>query len=175
MILNTIDICSNILSDLKFVKVSSVVLASKEADATPSNIPSSGESLLQLLGLLVLFIIILIACYFVTRWVAGIGQGTESTSNIRIIETHKITPNKYIQIVRIAGEYVAIAISKDNVTFLCKLDEDNINLMPVKPMEFKSFKDVFAKIRKDDSNSGDKSEEEASGKEDNQENTSDME
>ncbi|MBQ3061952.1 MAG: flagellar biosynthetic protein FliO [Lachnospiraceae bacterium] len=175
MILNIIDICSNILSDLKFVKVSSVVLASKEVDTTPSNIPSSGESLLQLLGLLVLFIIILVACYFVTKWVASVSQGAANASNIRIIETHKITPNKYIQIVKIAEEYIAIAVAKDNVTFLCKLDEDNINLMPVKPMELKNFKDVFAKVKKDKIDDGEKNEEEASGKEDNQQNTGDME
>ena len=44
--------------------------------------------------------------------------------------------DKYIQIVKIAGEYMAIAISRDNITFLCKLDEENINTMPVKAMEF---------------------------------------
>ena len=70
-----------------------------------------------------------------------------SASNIKVIETYKITTNKYIQIVKIAGEYMAIAISRDNITFLCKLDEENINTMPAKAMEFASFKDILAKVK----------------------------
>ncbi len=173
MIYNTIDYCSNILSNLKFAGVSGVFLASKEADNAELNIPSSGDSLLQLLGLLVLFVIILAACYFVTRWVANISSGTMTASNIKIIETFKISPNKYVQIIKVAGEYVAVAVSKDNVTFLCKLDEENINMMPIKPVEMKSFKEVLAKVRNKNTDSCDCVEEEVS-EEDSKENTSDI-
>lgn len=147
MILNTIDLCSNIFSNLKFAGACNVFLVSKEAKDASLNIPSSRDSLLQLLGLLVLFVVILAACYFVTRWIASAGSGMVSASNIKVIETYKITTNKYIQIVKIAGEYMAIAISRDNITFLCKLDEENINTMPVKAMEFASFKDILAKVK----------------------------
>lgn len=173
MIYNTIDFCSNILSNLKFVKGCSVFLASKEAENTKLDVPSSGDSLLQLLGLLVLFVIILAACYFVTRWIANISSSTISASNIKIIETYKISPNKYVQIIKIAGEYVAIAVAKDNVTFLCKLDEENINTMPIKPIELKNFKEVFAKVRNKSTDSDDQVEEEVS-EEFNEKNTSDI-
>lgn len=173
MIYNTIDYCSDILSNLKFVKVCNVFLASKEADDAGLDVPSSEDSLLQLLGLLVLFVIILAACYFVTRWIANISSNTMCASNIKIIETYKISPNKYVQIIQIAGEYVAIAVAKDSVTFLCKLDEENINTMPVKPLEFKSFKETFAKVRNKSTDSDDQVEEEVS-EEVNEKNTSDI-
>lgn len=172
MIYNIIDYCSDIFSNLKFAGVSSVFLASKEADNAELNIPSSGDSLLQLLGLLVLFVIILAACYFVTRWVAKVSSGSTVASNIKIIDTFKIAPSKYVQIIKIAGEYVAIAVSKDSVTFLCKLDEDNINMMPVKPIEIKNFKDILAKVRNKNTDSQDCVEEEVS-EEYSEENTSD--
>ncbi len=175
MILNIIDLCSNIFSNLKFAGDGFVFLASKEVSEGETDIPSSGESLLQLLGLLVLFIIILIACYYVTKWVANVSSNSISASNIKVIETYKITTNKYIQIIKIAGEYIAVAISKEDVTFLCKLEEDNINMLPEKTMEMRNFKDILSKaIGKKDENKDD-IEEDTSGKEETVQDTSQIE
>ena len=49
-------------------------------------------------------------------------------SNMKVIETMRLTPNQFMQIVKIGEQYLAIAVSKDQVTVLTKLDEAEINL-----------------------------------------------
>ncbi len=100
-------------------------------------------SVTQLLTVSLLFLFVLALTYFTTRWIAGFQKGKMATKNIDIIETSKITPNKYLQIVRIGGKYFAIAIGKDNVTLLGELDENTIQFPdesnPNPTMDFKSF------------------------------------
>ena len=89
------------------------------------------ESFFQFLFLLVIFIFVLAITYFTTRWIAKIQQGQVTNKNIKVIETHKLTTNKYIQIIKITDKYFAIAIGKDNITFIseieeCKLTENDL-------------------------------------------------
>ncbi len=46
--------------------------------------------------------------------------------NMTVIDTMRISPSQCIQIVRIGEQYLAIAVSKDQVTLLTKLDEDEL-------------------------------------------------
>jgi flagellar protein FliO/FliZ len=69
-------------------------------------------------------------------------------SNIELIEAYRISNNKCIQIVRIGEKYIAIAVSKDTVSMLCELTEDEIvrnsqewNASPI------NFKELFDKIK----------------------------
>lgn len=84
------------------------------------------ESLLQFFVLLLVFIFVLAITYFTTRWIAKYQQGQVSNRNIQVVETYKITTNKYIQIIKVANKYMAIAVSKDNITYLSELDENEL-------------------------------------------------
>lgn len=84
------------------------------------------ESFFQFIFLLVIFIFVVGITYLTTRWIAKLQQGQISNRNIKVIETYKITTNKYIQIVKIANKCFVIAVCKDNVTFISEIDESEL-------------------------------------------------
>ena len=71
--------------------------------------------------------------------------------NIQVIETAKISPNQYAQILKIGDRYVAVAVSKENVTVLTTLEESQLNLETSKQPYKNDFASVFKKIVKDKS------------------------
>lgn len=88
------------------------------------------ESVGEILGLLVVFILILVAAFYTSRWVARHSgdtvRGVSKNQNMEVIETYRIGPNRYLQIVRAAGKYLLLAVTKDQVTMLTELPEDGI-------------------------------------------------
>ena len=90
---------------------------------------SSGiNSFAQFLTVLIIFIGVLALTYFTTRWVASYQKGKMMSGNIQVLETFKITQNKYIQIIRIGDHLYANAIGKDTITLLGELSEDEIHI-----------------------------------------------
>ena len=87
---------------------------------------SALESFIQLLGVVLIFVFVLAATYFTTKWIANYQRTTTKNRNIRIIETCRLTSNKYIQIVQVGEKYLAIAVAKDQITVLTELSEDEI-------------------------------------------------
>ncbi len=111
------------------------------------------ESLVQLICTILIFIFVVALAYFAAR-VAGSFQSNIATkqTNIKIIETYRITNNKFIQIVKLGDKYVALGVGKDEVNLIAELNPDSINDMQ-SPLTTKiDFKDVLAKIRKDNNN-----------------------
>jgi flagellar protein FliO/FliZ len=64
-------------------------------------VSSTLDNVLQFIGLLLLFVFILGATYFTTRWIANYQRTTGLNRNIKVIETYKLTTNKYIQIIQL--------------------------------------------------------------------------
>ncbi len=111
------------------------------------------ESLVQLFCVILIFIFVVFLAYFAAR-VAGSFQANMVTkqTNIKIIETYRITNNKFIQIVKLGDKYVALGVGKDEVNLIAELNPDSINDIQ-SPLTTKiDFKDVLAKIRKDNNN-----------------------
>ncbi len=101
------------------------------------------NSFAQFLTVLIIFIGVLALTYFTTRWVASYQKGKMMSGNIQVLETLKITQNKFLQIVRVGEQYYAIAIGKDTITLLGELKEDEIHIsedMGMMPkMDFKQL------------------------------------
>ncbi len=107
---------------------------------------SFGESLFQLIIVLVIFIGVLAATYFVTKWLANYQKAASYNKNLEIVETIRLTTNKYVQIVRAGSDsFYVIAIGKDEITMLGQIDKDGLILSDdteaadFKPMDFKSI------------------------------------
>ena len=113
---------------------------------------SSLDSFVQLIGVLVIFVFVLLITYVATRWIACYQKGHSFNRNLKVIETLKVTQNKYIQIVEAGNEYLVIAIGKDEIRLLTKLTEEQLKEVPTEelPMSFssESFKDILDKIKK---------------------------
>lgn len=112
---------------------------------------SSLESFFRLVGILLVFIFVLIITYVCTRWIARYQKGVTANRNIRVIETFRITNNKFIQIVEVGKVYLAIAVCKDTVTVLCQLKEEELDWKPDPEHQAlglnESFQDILTKLK----------------------------
>lgn len=106
------------------------------------------DNFLQFLGALLVFIGVLAVTYFVTRWIGNYQKLQLKNKNMQVIETMRISNNKYIQIVKVAEEYLVIGISKDGMQLLSKLDEKSIGAMIMpEETEQESFQDILKKMK----------------------------
>lgn len=103
------------------------------------------DSYLQFISVLIIFILVLAATLYVTKWMANYQKGSNSSRNIEIIDTCKISTNKYIQIIRIGDKYLSIAVSNDQITNLGEVDPSE--LVQEQAGENLGFKEIFDKIK----------------------------
>jgi flagellar protein FliO/FliZ len=90
------------------------------------------DSVVQFITVLIIFVVVLGATWLTTRYIAGFQKGKMRGNNFEMIDSFRLSQNKYVQIIRIGGRYLAVAVCKDTVTVLTELTEDEI----VRPEEF---------------------------------------
>lgn len=124
------------------------------------NISSSTNNILQFITVALIFIFVLVLTAVTTKWIARYQKGQTGCRNIEVIETYRITNNKYIQVVRIGETYLAIAIGKDTVTMLKEIPREQIRQMEQGEAGPGSFKAMLekAQILKSGKNDGPKEE-----------------
>ena len=105
------------------------------------------ESIWQLITVSIIFIFVLGLSYFTTKWVSKIQKNHTYNKNIEVIETYKITTNKYIQIVRTGEKYLIIAIAKDNISMLTEIDKEQLNLTLDETLPKETFREILDKIK----------------------------
>lgn len=110
------------------------------------------DSIVKLVAAVVVFIFVLAVTYFTTRFIGNYQKQSVRGSNFNVIDTYRLSPNKYLQILKIGAEYVVIAVCKDNVTMLCRLDESGISHPSgddeKKNLDIPSFNDMFEQMKK---------------------------
>lgn len=108
----------------------------------------SMDNFLQLMGALGIFIFVLALTFFVTRWIGNYQQTQWKNRNMQIIETMRIANNKFIQIVKVAEEYLVIAVGKDSIELLMKLDADKADKLKIpEGVSMESFQDILKKFK----------------------------
>ncbi len=103
---------------------------------------------LELLGLLLVFLLVVVACYFVTRFIGGKQLKQQRNSNFTVIETFRLAQNKFLQLVKIGSRYFVLAICKDTMTLVAELKEEEITQMRT-AAELPGFADILQKFRKE--------------------------
>lgn len=106
----------------------------------------SGESFVQFLTVLVLFCVVLAITYITTRWIANFQKTRQEGSNIQVLETCKIAPNAYIQIVKIGLRFVAVAVCKDTVTMIVELSEEELRFETPGENQTAGFREILEKV-----------------------------
>lgn len=115
-------------------------------------VSSSMNSFLQFCTVLFIFVFVLFVTWAATRWIANFQQGRSIGTNVEVIETHRLTANKYIQIIRTGEKYLAVAVCKDTVTMLAEIPAEQIHL-PDRPVDsMPDFKKIFEKAKMLDKN-----------------------
>lgn len=112
------------------------------------SVTAKADSYLQFITVLLLFVFVLAITWFVTRWIANYQKGMASGGNLEVIETCRIAPNKYVQIVRAGGRYLLVAIGKDEVHMLLEMDGDELELQKGAPVQGAEFAAILERVRK---------------------------
>lgn len=105
------------------------------------------ESVAQFFTVILVFVLVLALTYFTTRFVGKFQQNRRYCKNIEVIETYKITTNKYVQIIRTGEKYLAIAVCKDSITLLTELPGEEIDVTSQQTAAGENFQDVLAKAK----------------------------
>ncbi len=100
----------------------------------------------QLVGVIILFLFILGATYLTTKIVGGVKLNQIKNSNFHVIETYRITQNKYLQLVKVGTRYLVLGISKDNVNFITELTEDEILNLDQMAKTKVNFSEIMSKL-----------------------------
>lgn len=110
---------------------------------------NSLQSIFELLGLILIFVIVLVVCYYTTRFVAGRQLVQKKMGNFESVEIFPIAQNKYLQLVRMGNKYVVISVTKDTVAYITELDEKEVCQIPENTaLSGKSFKEILSGLSK---------------------------
>ncbi len=84
------------------------------------------DSIIQFITVLVIFIFVLAITYFTTVWIGNYQKTRNRGVNIELLDAQRLNQSQYIQIVRIGEKFLALGISKDSVTPICEIPEDEL-------------------------------------------------
>ncbi|MBO7333759.1 MAG: flagellar biosynthetic protein FliO [Lachnospiraceae bacterium] len=114
-----------------------------------STVLSTASSAGQLITVLLIFAFVLFITWFATRFVGNFQKERMEGANITVVETQRIAPNKYIQIVKIGDRYFAIAVCKDSVTTISEISSESLDLSNTEKEKF-SFKEFLNKAKEEE-------------------------
>ena len=104
------------------------------------------DSIAQLITILLIFAAVLVATFFVTKWIAGYQRIAGSGNTMEVVEVCRISPSQVLQIVRIGDRYVVIAVSKDSVSFVTGLSEGEYHRPEKASASGGSFKEILGRV-----------------------------
>ena len=113
------------------------------------------DSYLQFITVLILFVFVLGITYLTTRWIANYQKGRSVGSNLEVIETMRITGNKFLQIVRAGKKYLVIAVGKDEIHMLTELTEQEMTILREQNTQNPDFKSILEKFGKENAKEDD--------------------
>ena len=101
---------------------------------------ASFRSLMQLIGVLIIFVFVLIITYFTTKWVGGFQKIQMSKGNLKVLETIRIANGKFLQLVK-AGEQYFVKIAE--------LTEDQLSVQTSDDMKNsqENFQEIFSRLK----------------------------
>lgn len=110
-------------------------------------VSSKAESIFELIMLLGIFALVLVACVLTTRFVAGHQMQRGRSSNFKPIETYQITQNRYLHLVQIGTRYFVVSVTKENISFIAELKEEEIVVKQEKSGTQRSFKEILSEFK----------------------------
>lgn len=102
-------------------------------------------SISQLITVFIIFIFVLAITVFATRFVGGYQKLNGMNKNLEVIETTRITNNKFLQIIRAGEKYFVIGVGKDEISMLVEIDKETLIDTSTDKISLKeSFSDILA-------------------------------
>lgn len=108
---------------------------------------SSLESIGQLICVILLFLFVLFLSYVAAR-ISGSFQANNlnKNNNIKVIEVYRLSNTKLIEIIQIGEHYYALAVGKDEINLITRLEDDEVKLHDT-TLEPLNFKKILEKMR----------------------------
>ena len=103
---------------------------------------------LDIVVLIVVFILILVAAYYATKWVSTMGTNLQKNKNVKVLEVFRLSQTKFIYLVKIGDKVSALGVTKDHIEFICEVEEDSLHF----EQQFAahgSFKEIFNKSKEE--------------------------
>ena len=120
----------------------------------------TGDDLARFLTVLLIFVGVLAITLWTTRWIAKYQKMQSSNRNIEVVETCRLTANKYVQILRMGDTYVAVAVCKDTVTLLGEIPKEQLDIRSEEGKSSIDFKGILEKAKLINSGKNDGTKEE---------------
>ena len=102
--------------------------------------------------LLFIFAVILIAAYYVTKFVGIKTYGNLNNRNIKIIEVIALNKDSYLYIIKVGNAYKVISCSSNNINYLFDVNEEELILNDFAKKSENNFSKYFLNLIKKDKN-----------------------
>lgn len=91
---------------------------------------SSFQNVMQLIGVVLIFLIVLALTAITAKWIGGYQQINMKNKNLQILESIKVGTNKFICLIKAGEIYLVVAVGKDEITMLAQLTEEQLSAVP---------------------------------------------
>lgn len=109
-------------------------------------VTSGVNSVVQFITVLIIFVIVLFLTYATTRFIGNYQKAGTENSNFKVIDTYRVSNNKYMQIIQVGKKYLVISVCKDSITMLAEVLEEDIKI-PEYGNSQESFSKILEKIK----------------------------
>lgn len=75
------------------------------------------------MGTLLIFLVVLVITWLVTRWLGGYQKTQMKSRNLKLLESIRVGNNKWISVVQAGKVFYVVAVGKDEIHLLGELDE----------------------------------------------------
>ena len=106
------------------------------------------DSVVQSITVLFIFAFVLAVTWFTTRYIAAIQKEQCKTGNMELIETLRISNNKYLQIVRVGSKYFCMAVCKETVTMLGEIQKEDMVFYENNVNAGMDFQKILEKVKR---------------------------
>jgi flagellar biogenesis protein FliO len=115
---------------------------------TGNTFNSTVQAVLQILSFLAAFVVVIVLAIIVTKFVATSRHRMGARNrNIKHIESVGVGHQSSVQLIQVGKKIILIGVTKDKITFLQELQEDDVLFTDITASEaaLPSFKKVFDK------------------------------
>ena len=104
------------------------------------------DMIAQLFFILIVFAVIIVLAIYVTKLVGGARYTNKGNSNIKLVDSFGLGFQNGIHLLKVGKKYVLLGITKDRITFLCELSENEINEIETSTEDRPSFENYLNRI-----------------------------
>lgn len=92
--------------------------------------------LLQLIWFIIIFILIVAAAYFITKFISKSSYIHTKTNNMEILDFISLGKDKGLYIIRVGSEYLLIGATNGNINYLKSINKSEISIVAKDKIDF---------------------------------------